>query len=262
MRISRPATPSGEPGFLKRSDIVAEELKLWVIERNLVPGDRLPPERELMETFGVSKGTMREALKSLEVQGLIRIAVGPGGGAALTEITDQRAMNLLGSYFYHREPTAGDIYQVRILLEPEMAASAVGRFTPEQTAELERLLEAAEQGTDDLEGRHRKRIDELRFHEIIADACPNPWLAFACKFMLKLLRDIVVIGRIYEIPLQEMSRANHCSHRELLRAFSAGDRDLARDIMHRHMLEAAKHMGQVQGQLDRRRLLRPSSERI
>lgn len=129
-----------------------------------------------------------------------------------------------------------------------MAASAVGRFTPEQAAELERLVETAEAGKDDLEGRHRKRIDELSFHEIIADACPNPWLAFACKFMLKLLRDIVVIGRIYEIPLQEMSRANHCSHQELLSAFSAGDRDLARDIMHRHMLETAKHMGQVQGQ--------------
>lgn len=143
-----------------------------------------------------------------------------------------------------------------------MAASAVGRFTPEQMAELEQLLETSEAGNEDPDGRHRKRIEELRFHEVIAEACPNPWLAFACKFMLKLLRDMVVIGRISEIPLQEMSHANHCSHRELLRTFPAGDRDLVRQIMQRHMRETAEHMGQVQGQLDRRRLLRPSSERI
>lgn len=254
---------AAELSFLKRSDVVAEEIKLWVVERNLSPGERLPSERELMEILAVSKGTMREALKSLEVQGLIRIAMGPGGGAVLTKVTDERAMSLLAPYFYHREPTIADIYQVRILLEPEMAVSAVGLLTPEQMAELKHVVQRSlkltdDQDIDDWQRRRRQRIDELRFHEIIAEACPNPWLAFTCKFMLKLLRDIVVVGRIYEIPLQEMSHSNQCSHNELLRAFHAGDRDSVGGIMERHMRETAEHMGHVQGQLDRRRFLRQS----
>lgn len=244
--------------FHKRSDVVAEEIKLWIIEHNMLPGHRLPPEKELIDLFGVSKGTMREALKALEVQGLIRIAMGPGGGAGIIEVTVDRAMSLLAPYFYYRAPTIADIYQVRILLEPEMAVSAVGNLTPQQLAELEQLLDRADRGGDALEEGRRHRLAEISFHEVISEACPNPWLSFACKFMLKLLKDIVVIDRIYEIPMQEMSHANHCSHEELVKAFRAGERDSIRRIMEQHMREAADHMRRVEGQLDRRRFLRPS----
>ena len=65
---------------LKRSDLVAEEIKRLITERNLNPGDKLPREIELQQQFEVSKGTIREALKSLEVQGLVKISTGPGGG--------------------------------------------------------------------------------------------------------------------------------------------------------------------------------------
>ena len=54
----------------KRGDVMVEEIKAWIAERRIAPGDRLPKESELQSLFGVSKGTAREALKSLEVQGL------------------------------------------------------------------------------------------------------------------------------------------------------------------------------------------------
>src|SRR5260370_16283779 len=61
----------------KRGDLVVEEIKRWIAERRLGPGDKLPKEDELQTLFGVSKGTAREALKSLELQGLVTISPHP-----------------------------------------------------------------------------------------------------------------------------------------------------------------------------------------
>ena len=59
---------------------IAEVLKDWIAERGLKSGDRLPQERDLIGLFGVSKGTIREALKALDAQGIIKTRTGPGGG--------------------------------------------------------------------------------------------------------------------------------------------------------------------------------------
>src|SRR5260370_5554901 len=67
----------------KRGDLVVEEIKRWIAERRLGPGDKLPKEDELQTLFGVSKGTAREALKSLEVQGLVTMSTGPAGRAPI-----------------------------------------------------------------------------------------------------------------------------------------------------------------------------------
>ena len=69
-----PAQPKRRIKQLKRSDLVAEEIKRLITEKNLSPGDRLPRESELQIQFDVSKGTIREALKSLEVQGLVKVS--------------------------------------------------------------------------------------------------------------------------------------------------------------------------------------------
>ena len=83
------ATPKSAPlaiRQLKRPDLVAQEIKRLITEKNLSPGDRLPRESELQAQFQVSKGTIREALKSLEVQGLITISTGPSGGGMVVEV--------------------------------------------------------------------------------------------------------------------------------------------------------------------------------
>ena len=77
---------------LKRSDLVAEAIMRMIAERNLSPGDRLPRESELQLQFGVSKGTIREALKALEVQGLIVISTGPSGGGTVVEVPLDRTL--------------------------------------------------------------------------------------------------------------------------------------------------------------------------
>ena len=82
-----------------RPQAVAETIKDWIIAQGLAPGDRLPQEPQLIEELGVSKGTVREALKVLETQGLIRTRTGPGGGAFITEVSDDHAGALLANHF-------------------------------------------------------------------------------------------------------------------------------------------------------------------
>ena len=115
-------TPSTKP---KRSRPVrvADEIKQWVVERDLKAGDKLPNESAMIEQFGVSKGTVREALRILEAQGLIETKTGPGGGSIVGEVSAERARSLLANYFYFQDLSIADIYQMRKALEPELAAT-------------------------------------------------------------------------------------------------------------------------------------------
>src|SRR5215470_10814191 len=121
----------------KRGDLMVEEIKRWIAERRLGPGDKLPKEEELQALFGVSKGTTREALKSLEVQGLVTMTTGPAGGATIGEVPLERTFQLVQNYLFFRDLDVAQIYAVRRVLEPELAAGAVPHLTEEHFAALE-----------------------------------------------------------------------------------------------------------------------------
>ncbi len=72
----------------KRTDEIVDAIKRMIVEHGLGPGDRLPQERDLITQFSASKGTVREALKALEVQGLISVRTGPGGGAFIERMSE------------------------------------------------------------------------------------------------------------------------------------------------------------------------------
>src|ERR1043165_3851503 len=101
----------------KRGDLMVEEIKRWIAERRLGPGDKLPKEDELQKLFGVSKGTAREALKSLEVQGLVTVSTGPRGGATISEVPIERTFRLVQNYLFFRDLDVAQIYAIRRMLE-------------------------------------------------------------------------------------------------------------------------------------------------
>lgn len=243
--------------FRKRSDLVAEEIKGWIVTRELPPGSRLPQERELISLFGVSKGTIREALKSLEVQGLVHISPGPNGGATLKEVEEEHAMQLLGNFFYFRPLTAGQIYEARKVLEPEMAATVVDHLTEHHFAELERIVGLCSPPATSPEERRRQRVLDLDFHDVLAGAHPNAWLSFLSRFMNRLLRDIVVFRKIYLDERDEFGRCNLRAHDALLAAFRRRDRDAVHRIMSEHMHDAERHMTELEGVLQKRYFLQP-----
>jgi GntR family transcriptional regulator, transcriptional repressor for pyruvate dehydrogenase complex len=125
----------------KRGDMVVDEIKRWIAERRLRPGDKLPKEAALQQLFGVSKGTAREALKSLEVQGLVTVSTGPAGGATISEVPLERAFQLVQNYLFFRDLNVAQIYAIRRILEPELAAGAVAHLTGADFEALEHSID-------------------------------------------------------------------------------------------------------------------------
>ena len=221
---------------------VAESIKDWVVAEGLKAGDRLPGEADLIVRFGMAKGTIREAMRILEAQGLIKTRTGPGGGSFVHEVSRQRAKALLGNYFFFKDLTIGDIYQLRLTLEPELAASLAGDLPEDVLQLLERNIAGYSSPARDLEEERAQHVASLRFHAILAEQARNPLLGFVIDFMVKLLSDLTVYRRLYSPPNIELWQQGHDHQKALVKALRNGNADRARAIMTDHMETAWKLM--------------------
>lgn len=217
---------------------VAEAIKDFIVSKGLQPGDRIPSEAELIERFGMAKGTIREALRLLDAQGLTKSRTGPGGGTFVHEVSTERAEALLANYFYFKDLTISDIYQLRRVLEPELVAGLAGVLKPRVIEDLETILASyAEPAKTDEEERDQ-HVASLEFHKVLADQTGNPLLSFVIGFMLTILSDITVSRRLYTpINLDLWARGRDYQIR-LLEALKEGDSGAARAIMTAHMQTA------------------------
>jgi DNA-binding FadR family transcriptional regulator len=240
----------------KRSDLVAEEIKRLITKKNLLPGDRLPREPELQEMFGVSKSTVREALKSLEVQGLIKVSTGPSGGGMVVEVPLDRTFQLMQNYLFFKDVSIDDIYQARKLLEPELAASAVPQLTQDQIDALEHNIEACDPNRPPSTDQFAQRQEDLTFHDILASASPNPFLRFVCEMINEMLRQLTVYdNKMRTNEQQRFGASNTMYHKQLLAAIREKDADTVRALMIEHMASAESSVHRLQGKLHGRLIL-------
>ena len=242
------APPTGRPRR-KRTDEIVDALKRMIVEHGLGPGDRLPQERELMAQFAASKGTVREALKALEVQGLISVRTGPGGGAFIERMGEGRAMSLLSNFLFAKNLTIANIYEMRKALEPLVAASAAAHIDAEGLARLEAIIAIYDHEPADAQERWNQRMAELDFHWVVAEYSDNPILAFTCRFLQRLLKDLTIAQDIYvqPEPVQRQSGIRH--QRDLIAAMRRRDATAAQAILAAHMAEAEQHMLGLQAKL-------------
>src|SRR6185312_15424069 len=110
---------------IKLSDQVAEDIRRWIVRENLGPKDRLPPEKVLMQHYGCSKGTMREALKALEVEGLILMQAGPNGGPEVQATSMETVIQQMRQYFHFQNLDFKDVYELRRTLEVMLVENVV-----------------------------------------------------------------------------------------------------------------------------------------
>ena len=231
---------------------VAEEIKQWVVERDLRQGDKLPNEAEMIGLFAVSKGTVREAMRILEAQGLIVTRTGPGGGSFVGEVSAERARSLLANYFYFQDLSVADIYQMRKALEPELAASLAGRLNAAQLDELQALAERHPEPARSAEEEKEQHVASLAFHARLADFAGNRLLGFVIGFMARILTDLTVYRRLYEPPNHALWERGRHHQIELVRALRDGDGARARSIMASHMAGAEQMMAAQEARLMRR----------
>jgi len=237
---------------LSRPAQVAEAIKDFVVEQRLKAGDRLPGEAELIERFGMAKGTIREAMRILEAQGLIKTRTGPGGGSFVHEVSRERAVALLGNYFYFKDLTVGDIYKLRRLLEPELAASLAGKLSEEALADLDTITAVYSEPSKTLEEERDQHVASLRFHARLAEEADNPLLGFVIDFMVRLLSDLTVYRELYAPPNTELWKRGRDYQVRLLMALREGDAGAARAIMKAHMETASALMRGQEAQMPRR----------
>jgi DNA-binding FadR family transcriptional regulator len=230
----------------KRGDLVVDEIKRWISGRELGPGDRLPKEADLQALFGVSKGTIREALKSLEVHGLITLTTGPTGGARIGEVPLDRTFQFVQDYLFFKDVTIEDIYAMRRLIEPELAAGAVPYLTEEHLAALERSIEFCAPVAQGSGEALQQRQEDLHFHDILAEANPNVLLRFVCRIINELLRRQVEIGQ--ETSKDHHARFGHSNlvaHQAIVAAARRSDAEEVRALMHAHIGEAERYVRQL-----------------
>lgn len=251
----RPASPQTVARRRKRPDTVAAQLRERIVEQGMSPGDRLPHDWIEPETWNVSRGTLREALKILESQGLTVSKTGPGGGVFVSSVEAEYAISLLDNLFLHEQPSIADIYAIRKELEPKLAASLAGKLSQETFALLQAKIRLYEDEPKTVEEEYRQRMAELDFHEELARVCKNRLLGFLCRFLVSLLRDMAVCRDIYKQHNPELRETGLHYQVALLRAIKAGDSERAGKLMRDHMIAAETYM------LERAEIRRRSSRR-
>lgn len=236
-----PVTTRSEPRQ-SRPQRVAEAIKQWVMDEGWQPGQRLPSESELIARFGMAKGTIREAIRILEAQGLVASRTGPGGGVFVHRVSEARAIALLGNYFYFADLSLDDIYQLRSLLEPELAAGLAGRLSEAQLARLEAAIAASAPPAVDPDDEAARHAASLAFHAELAAMAGNPLLGFVIRFLAEMLGEVTVARGLHSATDPALWERGLACQTELVAALRAGDAERARAVLREHMATAHRMM--------------------
>ena len=123
----------------KISEHSIDQIRNAIFEGRLKPGDKLPSEKALMESFHVSKATLREALRSLEILGFLEIRKGVSGGPFVTEVDMEKARDSFTNFLLFKNLSLSNLSEVRLVLEPYVAEKAALAITEKDLERLEKL---------------------------------------------------------------------------------------------------------------------------
>ena len=221
----------------KVSAHITEQIRRAIFEGKLKPGDKLSPERELIKTFHVSKVTLREALRSLEILGFLEIRKGVSGGAFVTAVDMKKARDSFTNFLLFKNLSLSNLSEVRLILEPYVAEKAALAITEEDLRRLENLNKECEYVIKhDLPIESRK--NEIEYHRIIGSISGNPILMFILDFVENLLIDTKEILQ----PGKEFSQKVLNAHKRIYRALRERDPKKAREEMVKHVREVEKDL--------------------
>ena len=211
------------PLFLR----VAGQIERFVAGNGLAPGDRLPGERELCELLGVSRASVREALRSLETRGLVRVRHGKGVFVAAPD-EGERALQRFSRL---REVGLEELFAMREVLEVPAAGWAAAEASDEQLASLIATFEQHEQAVRAQAGPERLRVVDARLHLQIAEYANNRFLTMTQSLLQEML------GRSMDTTLSVAGRPARSvrEHAEIVNALVAHDAARARAAARRHI---------------------------
>ena len=218
------------------SEIIVEQIRLLMRQGQLKPGDRLPPERDLCERFGVSRVTVREALRMLESAGLVEIRVGARGGAFVTAPSSNRVGEGLTDLLTLSVISAANVTEVRLILEVGIVPLVCERATEEDLADLRKICERSEQA---LRERNYTMDMSLEFHTRVAAAAHNP----AVSMLVESFRGPILMSlEQAKSAAPEMGKLGTQEHERFIEAVGRRDAEAATTIMAQHLTRTANRV--------------------
>jgi GntR family transcriptional regulator, transcriptional repressor for pyruvate dehydrogenase complex len=219
---------SGQPLFLR----VAGQIERFVDGNGLTPGDRLPGERELCELLGVSRASVREALRSLETRGVVRVRHGKGVFVASPD-EGERAMQRFSRL---REVGLEELFAMREVLEVPAAGWTATEATDEQLASLVATFEQLEQAVLSRSSPGELRAIDARLHLQITEYANNRFMTMTQTILQEMLaRSMDTTLSITGRPARSVRE-----HAEIVEALTARDPGRARAAVRRHIRNARR----------------------
>ena len=212
----------------KVSERIAREIVYDIVSQGLQPGDRLPPETVMVRDYGVGRASLREALRILEVQGLINIKAGPGGGPLVMGSDPQHVGRTLALHLQMMEVTLEDLLEAKIQLEPMQAYSTAEQQKPEVMAKFKTIVDEMSQPDADQNRLSRE------FHRAVAGGSGYPVLDILALTVAHIFNERVedpgegiAPGQTPEEVIEE--------HIAISKAILAGNGARAQKLMKAHM---------------------------
>ncbi len=211
----------------RASEDVVDQIVNLIMKGKLKKGDQLPTERELTETFKVSRTTVREAIRSLESRKLVEIK--QGNGTYVLASGEQAGIAPLAASLFNEKDDLMDIFYLRKIIEPFIAQLAAGNATSAEIEELEGILRKQQEGIES----GQNFVPDIQFHLALARIARN-------RVLGRLLRALMdLMDGIRENSLANPVRAEKSlkGHRAIFEAVRREDCEAARSLMLDHLSE-------------------------
>jgi GntR family transcriptional repressor for pyruvate dehydrogenase complex len=234
--LPRSQTGSFQPVKTRRIfEEICESIREKVVAGELKAGDRLPPERDLSEMFAVSRTALREALRSLEIAGIVELKKGSKGGAFITENGVGQVTRSFRDMLDFGMVSLGTLLEARQLVMDVVVRTACERATPDDIAALRTNIDETIALTQ--AGRYEDRtLKAVEFSTLLANATGNAVMAAILEAMASVIRGFVVIaGPPAHDPLIK-------SRKRLIAQIEARDATGACETMRSYLASLTKHL--------------------
>ena len=245
MRTTRTVIPIAAGNGLTRtpktSEITARVIAADIIRTGRQPGDPLPSEATMLDQYDVSRESLREALRLLEVQGLIAMRRGPGGGPTVCTV-DPANLGRVSTLYYHLAgATYRELWEAWILAETILAERAASN--PDEAARTTAMAPYVDDGGQPADETETIVHDHIAFHAAVASLAQNRVLEIA----LQTMGQIVSHHFVTTDDPRQLRAMIHDDHRQLARVITAGDAHDARALMEAHTRKTADIAGNNPG---------------
>lgn len=213
---------------------VAQQIRDQLSQGLLRPGDRLPSERELAERFGLSRNTVREALRALEMSGLLELRKGATGGAFVREGQGDAVISGFTDLFRLGYILPDDLAEARLILGTEIGRLACQRATVEELIALDTNLDSSESAAAHADDARRLQLN-LEFHALLAKAARNPVLIILTDALNEIHQRLLRVM----VPA-ENTRIVTARRRIVMHMRNRDEDEMARELRE-HLIALRKH---------------------